>query len=41
MKSVKRAQDIQIQSLDEKFNKAEAANQQTFRMLRGVLKPCA
>jgi predicted nucleic acid-binding Zn-ribbon protein len=38
MKSVKRAQDVQILSLDEKFNKAEAATQQTLNILRGAVE---
>jgi hypothetical protein len=38
VKSVKRAHDVQIQGLDEKFNKAEAATQQTLNILRGAVE---
>jgi hypothetical protein len=38
VKPVKRAQDVQIQGLDEKFNKAEAATQQTLNILRGAVE---
>jgi hypothetical protein len=38
MKSVKRAQDVQIQGLDARFNKAEAAAKQTLNIHRGVFE---